>query len=55
MNITHLSRMEFPTLISWTSPFLNQRLYGGIYIFIQILIEPFMRNRGDPDQTPMNN
>ena len=22
--------------------------------FIQVLIEPFIRNRGDPDQTPKN-
>ena len=46
--------MEFPTLISWTSPFMDQGLYGGIYIFVQILIEPFIRNHGDPDQTPKN-
>ena len=25
--------MEFPTLISWCSPFLNQGLYDGIYNF----------------------
>ena len=25
--------MDFPTLISYTSPFLNQGLHGGIYIF----------------------
>ena len=37
-NITHLSRMEFPTFISWISLFLNQGLYGGIYFFIQNLI-----------------
>ena len=54
IDITHSSRMEFPTLISWTSPFLNQGLYGGVYIFIQILIEPFIKNREDPDQTPKN-
>ena len=24
--------MEFPTFISWTSPTLNQGLYGGIHI-----------------------
>ena len=41
--------MDFPTLISYTSPFLNQGLHGGIYIFIQILIEHFKR---DPDQRP---
>ena len=46
--------MEFPTLISWCSPFLNQGLYDGIYDFIQILIEHFIRNRVDPDQTPKN-
>ena len=44
--------MDFPTLISYTSPFLNQGLHGGIYIFIQILIEHFIRNHGDPDQRP---
>ena len=55
INITHISRMEFPTLISWTSPFLNQGLYGGNYIFfVQVLKEPFIRNHGDPDQTPKN-
>ena len=32
--------MDFPTLISYTSPFLNQGLHGGIiFFFIQILIE----------------
>ena len=31
--ITGFSRMDFPTLISYTSPFLNQGLHGGIYIF----------------------
>ena len=46
--------MDFPTLISYTGPFLNQGLHGGIYIyfFIQILIEHFIRNHGDPDQRP---
>ena len=45
--------MDFPTLISYTSPFLNQVLHGGKYIFfIQILIEHFIRNHGDPDQRP---
>ena len=45
--------MDFPTLISYTSPFLNQGLHGGIYIFfIQILIEHFIRNHRDPDQRP---
>ena len=42
--------MDFPSLISYTSPFLNQGLHDGIYIFIQILIEHFIRNHGDPDQ-----
>ena len=46
--------MEFPTLIGWCSPFLNQELYDGIYNFIQILIEHFIRNRVDPDQTLKN-
>ena len=44
--------MDFPTLISYTSPFLNQGLHGGIYILIQILIEHFIRNHGGPDQRP---
>ena len=44
--------MEFPNLISGCSPFLNQELYDGIYNLIQILIEHFIRNRVDPDQTP---
>ena len=48
--ITDFSRMDFPTLISYTRLFLNQGLHGGIYIFIQVLIEHFIRNHGDPDQ-----
>ena len=31
--ITDFSRMDFPTLISYTRLFLNQGLHGGIYIF----------------------
>ena len=42
------------TLISWCSPFLNQGLYEGIDNLIQILIEHFIRDRVDPDQTPKN-
>ena len=38
-NLTCLSHMEFPTLISWTSPFLNQGYYDGILCFVQILIK----------------
>ena len=33
---------------------MNQGLYDGIDNFIQILIEHFIRNRVDPDQTPKN-
>ena len=32
--ITGFSRMDLPTLFSYTSPFLNQGLHGGIYIFL---------------------
>ena len=35
--LTHLRRMEFPTIIYWTGPFPG--LLGGIFIFIQILKE----------------
>ena len=35
--LTHLSLMEFPALINWTSPFTFLGLLGGI--FIQILIK----------------
>ena len=28
--LTHFSRMEFPTVINWTSPFPFQGLSGGI-------------------------
>ena len=31
--------MEFPALINWTSPFPFEGLLGGIFHFIQILIE----------------
>ena len=35
--LTHLRRMEFPTIINWTGPFPG--LLGGIFHFIQILKE----------------
>ena len=53
-NITHLSHMEFLTLISWCSPFLNQGLYDGIYNFYSDFNRTFYKNRVDPDQTPKN-
>ena len=37
--LTHLSRMEFPILINWTSPFRIQGLFGGIFISNPILIK----------------
>ena len=33
------SRMAFPTLINWRSPFPFYGLFGGTFILIQILIE----------------
>ena len=45
--------MEFPTFISWTSPFLNQGLYGGIHIFYSDFNRTFsLKKRGEPDQMP---
>ena len=41
--LTQLSRMEFPTLINWTSPFLFSGLLGGIFHFHSNLT-PFKRN-----------
>ena len=41
-DLTHLSRMELPTTISWTNPFPFKGLYGGILHFIQISIEYFV-------------
>ena len=29
--LTHLSRMDFPTLIDWTSPLLIYGMLGGIF------------------------
>ena len=37
--LTHLSRMDFPILIKWTSLFLIEGLLAGVSTFIQILIE----------------
>ena len=37
--LTHLSRMEFPTVINWNRPFLFKGMLGGIFMFIEILIE----------------
>ena len=59
--ITDFSRMDFPTLISYTSPFFEPRVaWWYLYFYIQILIEHFIRteqnrnirNHGDPDQRP---
>ena len=36
--LTHLRRMEFPSIINWTSPFPFKGLLGGLFIVIQILI-----------------
>ena len=33
VNLTHLTRMELPTLINWTSLFLFQGLVGAIFHF----------------------
>ena len=37
--LTHLCRMYFAIRINWKSPFPILGLLGGIFIFIQILIE----------------
>ena len=51
--LTHLSRMEFPTIINWTSLF---PLVGGvIFHFYSNFNRTFYKqtvNSGDPDQTP---
>ena len=39
--LTHLSRMEFPSLVKWTSPFSFKGMLGGI-LFYSILIEHFI-------------
>ena len=36
--LTYLSRMNFPTVINWNSPFLFKGMLGGIFHFIQVLI-----------------
>ena len=41
--LSHLSQMEFPTIINWTDPFRILRMYGDFYHFIQILIEYCVR------------
>ena len=50
MVLTHLSRMEFTTLINWTSPFTFEGLVGVVFLFV---FSNFIRNSGDPDQTPL--
>ena len=45
------SRMDFPSLISYTCPFFNQGLHDGIYIFYSDFNRT-KRNHGDPDQRP---
>ena len=38
--LTHLSRMEFPTPVNWTSPFPNLGVSGVIFSFVlKIAIE----------------
>ena len=45
--------MEFPSFISWTSPFLKQGLYGGIHIFYSDFNRTFLKKkRGELDQMP---
>ena len=39
---------ELPTLISWTSPFLNQGLYGGTYIFYLVINRTFYKKPWRP-------
>ena len=39
MILTHLYRMEFPTVINCNSPFLNVGCWVVFFIFIQILME----------------
>ena len=40
--LSHLSQMEFTTLINWTSPFQFKGFLCGIFHFIQILIEHYV-------------
>ena len=51
VRLAHSSRMEFPTPINRTVPFLVLGVSGGIFHFIQILIELSVSNTcsGDPD------
>ena len=44
--------MEYPTVIDWASPFSFSWLFCGILHFIQILVDTYVSNSGDPDQTP---
>ena len=46
--LTHLIRMEIPTLINWASPFPFKELLGGIFHFIQILIEHSVSKQAGP-------
>ena len=38
MNLTHLCRIEFPTVINWNSPFLFQGMLDGVFHFYNILL-----------------
>ena len=50
--LTHFSRMDLTLLISRTSPFRNLVMLGGIFFFIQILIEHSVSKQWSPDQKP---
>ena len=46
--LTHLCRIEFPTIINWNSPFLFIGMLGGIFQFIQVLIENYASKQWRP-------
>ena len=48
--VTHLCRMEFPTVINWTSPFPFSRVVEWIFVFIliQMLIEQYVTKQWRP-------
>ena len=50
-HLTYLSRMQFPTLINWASPFSLEGLLGGIlHVFFFNFNRTFCEQTVDPDQ-----
>ena len=52
MILTHLSRMEFPTLVSWTSSFPLKAFWVVFFILVKFKLNFLQANNVDPDQTP---